>query len=62
MAIDPICGMDVEESTAKYVSEYNGETFYFCAPGCKHVFDKEPELYIGPDRKPFISMDEVPSE
>jgi len=62
MAIDPICGMEVEESTAKYVSEYNGETFYFCAPGCKHVFDKEPESYTGPDRKPFISMDEVPNE
>lgn len=46
MAIDPVCKMDVDEKTAKFTSEYNGETYYFCAPGCKHVFDENPEKYL----------------
>jgi YHS domain-containing protein len=45
MAIDPICKMTVEESTAKYVSKYNGKKYYFCAPGCKATFDKAPEKW-----------------
>ncbi|MBK7456478.1 MAG: YHS domain-containing protein [Anaerolineales bacterium] len=62
MATDPVCGMEVEESTAKYVSEYKDELYYFCAPGCKHTFEKEPASFIGPNRRPFIPMDEVPTE
>jgi len=46
MAIDPICKMTVDEKTAKFTSVYNGKTYYFCAPGCKRTFDKNPEQYI----------------
>lgn len=46
MQIDPICGMQVDENTAQYKTEYNGNTYYFCAPGCKKVFDAEPEKYL----------------
>lgn len=46
MAKDPVCHMEVEESKAAAKSEYNGETYYFCAPGCKHAFDKEPGKYL----------------
>ena len=42
MAIDPVCGMEVDEQTAVATSEYKGETYYFCAPGCKVAFDKDP--------------------
>jgi YHS domain-containing protein len=45
MAIDPICGMTVEEKTAQLTSEYDGQTYYFCSPGCKRTFDKEPQKY-----------------
>ncbi len=45
-AKDPICGMDVDEETAKYKSEYKGKTYYFCAAGCKEAFDSKPEKYI----------------
>lgn len=24
-----------------------GQTYYFCSPGCKKSFDKEPEKYAG---------------
>ncbi|MGC9517339.1 MAG: YHS domain-containing protein [Methanomicrobiales archaeon] len=46
MAIDPICKMEVDEKTAKFVSEYKGKKYYFCAPGCKKMFDENQEQYI----------------
>jgi len=45
MAKDPICGMTVDEKTAKYKSDYNGKTYFFCAPSCKATFDKAPAKY-----------------
>jgi YHS domain-containing protein len=47
MAIDPVCKMEVDEESAAAISEYKGKTYYFCAPGCKAAFDKEPEKYLG---------------
>ena len=44
-AIDPVCGMEVEESTAEWKSTYEGQTYYFCAPGCLRSFEKEPAKY-----------------
>ncbi|UCG29142.1 MAG: YHS domain-containing protein [candidate division WOR-3 bacterium] len=46
MAIDPICKMNVDEKTAQYTSEYQGKTYYFCAPGCKKKFDENPAEYL----------------
>ncbi|GIV80286.1 YHS domain-containing protein [Litorilinea aerophila] len=43
---DPVCGMMVDSETARHKSEYQGQTYYFCAPGCKTAFDKEPEKYL----------------
>jgi len=44
---DPVCGMTVDEAKAKGKSEYQGRTYYFCAPGCKTKFDAKPEQYAG---------------
>jgi YHS domain-containing protein len=33
--------MDVDEKIAQHNSEYKGQTYYFCAPGCKRAFDKK---------------------
>jgi YHS domain-containing protein len=46
MAKDPVCGMDVDEQTAAATAEYQGTTYYFCAPGCKKAFEKEPGKYV----------------
>lgn len=46
MAIDPVCKMEVDEKSAAAASEYKGRTYYFCAPGCKRVFDADPEKYL----------------
>lgn len=51
MVRDPVCGMDVDPATAKETSEYNGQTYYFCAPGCKRAFDREPEKHLNQSRR-----------
>ncbi len=56
MEKDPVCGMDVDPKTAQWKSEYQGKTYYFCAPGCKKDFDKEPQKYISGNepKKPMM--------
>jgi Cu+-exporting ATPase len=39
--------MTVDEKTAAGKSEYQGKTYYFCSPGCKKDFDKDPGRYVG---------------
>ena len=46
MAIDPVCKMTVEPATAAAQTTYRGQTYYFCAVGCKRKFDTEPEKYL----------------
>ena len=47
MAMDPVCGMEVDEKSPAATYDYKGQTYYFCAPGCKAAFEKEPEKYLG---------------
>jgi len=47
MTKDPVCGMMVDEKTAKYKSEHMGKTYYFCSQMCKTTFDKNPMKYMG---------------
>jgi Cu+-exporting ATPase len=47
MAVDPVCKMSVEPAKAAAQSTYKGQTYYFCAVGCKQKFDREPERYLG---------------
>jgi YHS domain-containing protein len=46
-AIDLVCNMTVDTETARFTSEYEGVTYYFCSPGCKRAFDKNPTQYVG---------------
>jgi len=50
MEKDPVCGMDVDPRTATIKFEYKGQMFYFCSPGCKKDFEKEPQKYIQVDK------------
>ena len=45
-AVDPICGMDVRTAEARHTHEHAGRVYYFCCPGCKSRFAREPELYL----------------
>jgi len=49
LAKDPVCHMSVDVAKARVTSQFEGETFYFCAPGCKVAFEKEPEKYLSGD-------------
>lgn len=45
-AIDLVCGMTVSADESSRPFEYEGTTYYFCAPGCRTAFEREPEKYI----------------
>jgi xanthine dehydrogenase accessory factor len=42
IAIDPICGMDVEIRGARHVLAHEGQTYYFCCGGCRAAFSANP--------------------
>jgi YHS domain-containing protein len=35
----------VDEKRAAGMSTYQGKAYYFCSPGCKSTFDKNPAKY-----------------
>jgi len=45
MEKDPICGMMVDPKRAAGSSVYQGKTYYFCSPGCKSTFEKNPAKF-----------------
>jgi len=49
LAKDLVCNMDVNEKTAKWKTDYQGKTYYFCAPGCKSEFEANPQKYVDGD-------------
>jgi Cu+-exporting ATPase len=54
MATDPVCGMQVDPQTAQHTATHGGQTYYFCAPGCKRAFEAEPQKYLDPNYKPSM--------
>ena len=42
---DPVCKMQVDTDTAQHTAEHNGQTYYFCAAGCRTQFLAEPAKY-----------------
>lgn len=46
-AVDPVCGMTVSKSSpGGGTAEHNGETYYFCAPGCRNAFTADPDKFL----------------
>jgi putative ABC transport system ATP-binding protein len=49
MAIDPVCGMSVDQESAPAHTTYDGQVYYFCARGCRDEFLEAPERHlVGP--------------
>ena len=44
-AVDPVCGMTVAAADSTLQLEHNGTIVYFCSPGCRAAFRKDPERY-----------------
>jgi len=47
VAIDPVCEMEVDVATARFKTEHEGETYYFCAAGCQRAFEANPQAFLG---------------
>jgi len=45
---DPVCNMDVDPARAAGSSDYKGQTYYFCSPGCVKRFNADPGKYLAP--------------
>lgn len=54
VAIDPVCGMEVETAGARHVTEHAGTTYWFCARGCLLDFEEDPEKFLDPDYVPSM--------
>ena len=38
MAVDPVCGMEVDPTEAAATVEIDGTSYYFCSTGCRDQF------------------------
>ena len=56
-ATDPICLMTVDTANPNGGQiEHAGQTYYFCAPGCRIAFERDPEGWASGRNRP-IAMD-----
>ena len=46
---DPVCGMAIDPTSASRTTEYQGQTYYFCAPGCRKSFLQDPARFLAAD-------------
>ena len=46
VSVDPVCGMNVEESKAAAKTGYAGVTYYFCSTNCQRNFELDPAAYV----------------
>jgi YHS domain-containing protein len=46
-AIDPVCGMEVDDEQTLDKSKFSGQTYFFCSSECREEFDAAPEDYVG---------------
>jgi YHS domain-containing protein len=44
--IDPVCGMRINKLFATEQTHYHGQTYYFCIPECRAIFNSDPEKYL----------------
>jgi YHS domain-containing protein len=45
-AVDPVCSMTVEKSSASATRTHAAQTYYFCSGACAEAFDIQPERFV----------------
>ena len=51
-ATDPVCDMQVDiRKPPGGTFEYQGDTYFFCGPGCNRAFQKDPDAYLSGEKK-----------
>jgi Cu+-exporting ATPase len=51
IAIDPVCGMEVDTTTSQLSLEHEGVTYWFCGRGCLLDFQDDPAAYLEADQQ-----------
>ena len=48
--IDPVCGMAVVADMNDILTTIRGQTYYFCAEGCRQAFEENPQKFLDSKR------------
>ena len=48
--IDPVCGMAVVADMNDILTTIRGQTYYFCAEGCRQAFVENPQKFLDSKR------------
>lgn len=43
---DPVCGMDVDPTTAAHTTQHHGRDMQFCSAGCQQKFTADPTAFL----------------
>lgn len=54
IAVDPVCGMEVDTTTSTLSLEHDGKTYWFCSKGCMLEFRDDPQHFLDPDYHPSM--------
>lgn len=54
IAIDPVCGMEVDTTTSQLSLDHDGRTYWFCGKGCLLEFRDDPERFLDPGHVPSM--------
>lgn len=41
-----VCKKEISDNIAKYVTDYEGQKYYFCSGSCMREFSSGPDAYI----------------
>jgi YHS domain-containing protein len=45
MAIDPVCGMKVDEIRTEFHTQFAGKKYFFCSEECQTEFENRPDEF-----------------
>lgn len=62
LVIDPVCGMEIDPTSAAAKSDYKGISFYFCAVECQEKFDADPDRYLTGATEPMPASEGPPQK
>jgi YHS domain-containing protein len=54
IAIDPVCGMEVDTRSSQLSITHEGTVYWFCGRGCLLEFRDDPGTYLDPDHVPSM--------
>jgi Cu+-exporting ATPase len=61
-AIDPVCGMQVDQAKSPHRHDHHGRTYRFCSAGCRSKFIADPDKYLNtPATAPVSSAKASPA-